>query len=431
MALHPIPTLADSKETKVEWKVYQTRQPTRQELHQWWPVNRRKRDHNLALVLGPGANLLVLNANRKNGVDGVATLKRRGLVVLPTPTILTPSDGLAYCFKLPDRQRYPSPFCTYIYPPGYEGLEFRGSGGYQLIPPSRVNGKPYQFVRPWTLERLRDLADLPDWLLKAWLALDAAEAAQLPSQRPKARLHPAKTSSAPTPDTSTITTVLSADEINETADVDTLLHCTADGRVIHDGIDLYEQECAEVLCLQMDLSVDALGSGQPFLCPLPGHREMEPSASWLRTESGHYLWRDWHRRSGHEYFTVPEIFASLTSRVVGPLPNPSRMVWRLRLMVEQGWLAPEPVRMPPVPEGVSNDVRRYCEGFRLLVACKSCHPKTVPQAATPFSRSFAARWCGIPNGSVWAAHQEAMRRDLIVFAGLQRGQPLYRPGKDE
>jgi hypothetical protein len=128
---------------------------------------------------------------------------------------------------------------------------------------------------------------------------------------------------------------------------------------------------------------------------------------------------------------VPEVFAALTSGVVKPLPKPSRMVWRLRLMVEEGWLTPEPVRMKPVPDDASEPLRRYCEGFRFLVMCKSCHPKTVPNAATPFARSFAAHWCGIPKGSIWALQQEAIQRDLIVFAGIYKGQALFRPGKDE
>ena len=107
------------------------------------------------------------------------------------------------------------------------------------------------------------------------------------------------------------------------------------------------------------------------------------------------------------------------------------MAWRLRLMVEEGWLAPEPVRMKPVPDDASDLLRHYCEGFRFLVACKSCHPKTPPNAATPFARAFASYWCGIPKGSIWALQQEAIRRGLIVFAGIYKGQALYRPGKDE
>jgi hypothetical protein len=181
----------------------------------------------------------------------------------------------------------------------------------------------------------------------------------------------------------------------------------------------------------MELSLDSLDDGRPFLCHLPGHRERNPSASWIKTATGYYVYRDWHQRSGEPLFTVPDLFAALTSGVVRSLPKPSRMAWRLRLMVEEGWLVPELVRMRAVPADASDLLRRYCEGFRLLVACKSCHPKTLPNAATEFSRSFAASWCSIPKGSVWSTHQEAIERDLLVFAGMYKGQALYRPGKDE
>jgi hypothetical protein len=101
--------------------------------------------------------------------------------------------------------------------------------------------------------------------------------------------------------------------------------------------------------------------------------------------------------------------------------------YRLR----RGWLTPEPVRMKPVPDDASDLLRHYCEGFRFLVACKSCHPQTVPNAATVFAPAFAALWCGLRKGSIWSAHQEALARDLIVFAGIYKKQALYLPGKDE
>jgi hypothetical protein len=121
---------------------------------------------------------------------------------------------------------------------------------------------------------------------------------------------------------------------------------------------VWERECAEAVCLRTDLAVDALDDGYSFLCRLPGHREHEPSATWVKTDTGYYLYKYWHHRSGHLLFTVPDLFAALTSGVVEPLPKPSRMAWRLRLMVEEGWLTPEPVRMRPVPDDASDLLRR-------------------------------------------------------------------------
>jgi hypothetical protein len=202
-------------------------------------------------------------------------------------------------------------------------------------------------------------------------------------------------------------------------------------RVFVDGFDVCERECAEAVCGRWDLPVSSLDDGRPFFCRLPGHRESDPSATWFKTPSGYYLYKDWHPRSRHGLYTVPEAFAALTSGVVQRLPDPSRMAWRLRLMVEEGWLTPLPVRMRALPDDASEPLRRYCEGFRFLVACKSCHPKTLPNAGTQFTQSFAAMWCGLARGSTWALQQEALQQDLLVFAGIHKGQALYRLGKDE
>jgi hypothetical protein len=203
-------------------------------------------------------------------------------------------------------------------------------------------------------------------------------------------------------------------------------------RVFVDGFDMHERECAEAVCSRLEVSVDALDDGRPFHCRLPGHGpDHDPSASWYQSPAGYYLYVDWHKRSQERSYTVPEVFAALTSRVVQRLPKSSRMAWRLRLMVEEGWLTPDPVPMKPLPDDASDLLRRYCEGFRFLVMCKSCHPKTAPNAATPFAKAFAASWCGIPKGSIWATHQEAVQKDLLVFAGIYKRHMLYRPGKDE
>jgi hypothetical protein len=98
--------------------------------------------------------LLGLNINIKNGHDGHATLQRLGWTIPPTPTIRTPSGGLCHCFKIPDPQLYPFPFGTHVHPDGYPGLEFRGAGGYQLVPTSRTPEGAYEFVPPWTSGRI-------------------------------------------------------------------------------------------------------------------------------------------------------------------------------------------------------------------------------------------------------------------------------------
>jgi hypothetical protein len=440
----PIPCRDGTKHAAHGWERFQREDPTRVDLHRWW-TGKRQNNENIALILGPkpGGNLLFLNVNIKHGHDGPATLRRLGWKIPETPTIATPSGGRAHAFKVPDPQLYPFPFNTHVHPTGYEGLEFRGAAAYQLVPTSRTPEGVYTFVPPWTLEQFRaDLADLPGAILQAWVRLDRgakfsrdfgpanignprkpASAAGLPTDlshpQPKphkrSQVRPAPQAQATTPNYTTITTRLSTDEC----------------RLFVDGFDLRERECAEVVCGRLDVPVSSLDDGRPFLCRLPGHRERDPSAMWGKSSTGYYLYKDWHQRSGEPVYTVPEVYAALTTGVVKAWPKPSRMVWRLRLMVEEGWLTPEPVRMKPVPDDASDLLRHYCEGFRLLVACKSCHPQTAPNAATVFAPSFAALWCGLRKGSIWSAHQEALSRDLIVFAGIYKKQALYLPGKDE
>jgi Bifunctional DNA primase/polymerase, N-terminal len=440
----PIPCQAGTKHARVSWTRFQARPPTHVELHRWWTGTRRS-NANVALVLGPppGGNVLALNINIKHGHDGHATLQRLGWTLPPTPTIRTPSGGLCPFFQVPDRQRYPFPFHTHVHPDGYPGLEFRGAGGYQLVPTSRTPDGAYRWRPPWTLDRFRDdLAALPEPILQAWIALDrgakfsrvmrtaspdkalkAGSTADRPPSptdasppRPQTPSQSQAPRAAPTPPSlPTITTRLSAEG----------------ERVFVNGFDVREQACAEALCRRLDLPVDWLAGGWPFPCRLPGHGpDHHPSATWYKTPSGFYIYKDWHRRGPHGLYTLPEVFAAITSRVVKRLPGPSRMAWRLRLMVEEGWLVPEPVRMRAMADEASPLLQRYCAGFALLIACKSCHPETRPHAATVFAKGFAARWCGIPEGSIWGVHQEALQRDLLVFAGVYKNQILYRPGKD-
>jgi hypothetical protein len=158
----------------------------------------------------------------------------------PIPEVITPSGGRAYLFKVPG---LPHPFRLHNYPKGWKGLELRGAGAIQVMPPSRLPNGRYRFADGWTLEQLMgDLADLPPWLLERWIALDArapnlardgsatagqtrnpAPAAELPSDLPppsspshtRGRVPPAPMPKATTTTLTTITTPLSADDYTD------------------------------------------------------------------------------------------------------------------------------------------------------------------------------------------------------------------------
>ena len=214
MAFHTIPTRPQDKALALrrgQRKTYERRCPTEQEVRAWWT---REPGYNVALLLGPDCRLLILNVNQKHGHDGLGTLKRKGLVIREdlTPTILTPHDGMAYCFKPPDREQFSYPFRTHVVVPDYPGIELRGAGGYQLVPPSSVKattrdpGGDYRFAMPWTAAHLfSECPEMPDWLLELWLACDRHQHPAQPRSRtkptapqPTRRTRPSRSRTAPT-----------------------------------------------------------------------------------------------------------------------------------------------------------------------------------------------------------------------------------------
>jgi hypothetical protein len=428
----PLPTIRKIPTRK--WKSLQSRQLTAQEMHEAWPP---KGDANVALVCGPAAHVLVLNVNVKNRVDGRILLQQRGLQIPPTPEVITPSGGRAYLFKMPD---LPHPFRLHNYPKGWKGLELRGAGAIQVMPPSRLPNGSYRFADGWTLDQLMvDLADLPPWLLERWITLDAralnlardesatagqtrnpAPAAALPADlslpsspshiRPRVRPAPMPKATATT--LTTITTSLSADDYTDFEAGE---------------VEIHDQECAAHVCGLVRLEVASLEGRWPFLCVLPGHRESTPSATWFKTNSGHFLYHDWHVRSGDEFWPVPDVFAAMVTGQVKRLPRPSRKTWRLRLMVEAGLLDPYPVEMKPVPDDMPRLLRHFCERFRYLCACKWTYQERAP---TMFSDAFAAGWCGIREGSIWKLRRLALLHGFMVVARDDDGRLVYLPGKE-
>ena len=190
---------------------------------------------------------------------------------------------------------------------------------------------------------------------------------------------------------------------------------------------MQDRECAEHVSRKVGLDVGRLDDGQSFLCILPGHRERTPSATWFQTNSGHYIYHDWHVRSGHAYYPVPDVFAALVTGKPKSLPKPSRKTWRLRLMIEAGLLDPYPVAMKPFPDDMPKLLRHFCERFQYLCACKWTYQERAP---TMFSDEFAAGWCGIREGSIWKLRGLALAHGFIVAARDDEGRLVYLPGKD-
>jgi hypothetical protein len=134
--------------------------------------------------------------------------------------------------------------------------------------------------------------------------------------------------------------------------------------------------------------------GGNFACPVPGHAEANPSASLYWNDNGELVFRDWHRRSGKEFWALSEVYAACVSgRLVTDadglartLSAASMATWSLRLLIVAKRLEPYPVELPPLPDGAPASVVRLYDGLTLLFGGKWAYEPGQP---TMFTRSFA------------------------------------------
>jgi hypothetical protein len=174
------------------------------------------------------------------------------------------------------------------------------------------------------------------------------------------------------------------------------------------------------------LGVPTARVGQSFLCVLPGHEEAHPSASlhW-DPKTGALQYCDWHARSGVDWYTLPDVRASLAFRQAIRLRGPSVATWQLRLLVEARILEPYPVSGRPLPPEVRPAVRKVYEGFLFLLGCKWWH---TPQAPTTFSWRFAAAWCGLGASHVGEAMHWLLAQGFLRQVGTYQRTALFVPG---
>ncbi|MEA3276573.1 MAG: bifunctional DNA primase/polymerase [Pseudomonadota bacterium] len=125
----------------------------------WWA------EHPSALIgmpTGDASGLWVLDVDNKNGVDGAETLYQleRAHGELPgTVQALTPTGGQHIYFALPNDGEIRNS-AGKLGP----GLDVRGSGGYVILPPSRANGRGYEWEASCDPDEGAMLARAPEWL---------------------------------------------------------------------------------------------------------------------------------------------------------------------------------------------------------------------------------------------------------------------------
>jgi hypothetical protein len=117
------------------------------QIEAWWT-----KDPSLNVAIAT-EGLLVLDIDPQ-GKSWLETIEQRDL--LHGPITLTPRKGSHYWFRQNGVELHNTAGKI------SEGVDTRANGGYVLVPPSVVNGKPYRWV-----EDLDDTLPLPpDWLLK-------------------------------------------------------------------------------------------------------------------------------------------------------------------------------------------------------------------------------------------------------------------------
>ena len=132
-----------------EWREYQTRRPTEEELARW-----KQSPGNFAIITGRVSEVFVLDVD---GPAGEASLK--GKAIPPTWMVRT-GKGRHIYFQYPG---FPVECRTGILP----GIDIRGSGGYVVAPGSvHISGKRYEWVPGLSPADLPEPAEPPEWLVE-------------------------------------------------------------------------------------------------------------------------------------------------------------------------------------------------------------------------------------------------------------------------
>jgi hypothetical protein len=130
-----IPMRPDTKRPYIEWKEYQQRIASEEEINEWfaaWP------DALLGVVTGAISGIVIVDADSEE-----ADQQAHALGFTRTPTVVRTKRGKHYYFAHPRDGKWRGPRAgnnvrqTNPDWPRVDGLDFRGDGSYALLPPSK------------------------------------------------------------------------------------------------------------------------------------------------------------------------------------------------------------------------------------------------------------------------------------------------------
>lgn len=156
-----IPIHAHTKKPAIEWKEYQSRQPTEEEVEAWWATWPHA---NIAIITGHLSGVVIVDCDNERALAAAKELGFESPISVRTRHgrhfyWAHPRDGTYFGNRAGSNSRG-------VDWPKVPGLDFRGDGGYALLPPS----KSYS----WEIAAAHDFDDMPEW--SAWKAPPAPPA---------------------------------------------------------------------------------------------------------------------------------------------------------------------------------------------------------------------------------------------------------------
>jgi len=131
MGLSVIPVRSNSKIPATKWLEYQSRLPSVDEINQWWG----REDYNIGIVTGAVSGIMVIDCDSPSAITAFLELYKGD-----APRVRTPR-GMHFFFK------YEEGMQNSVRVAGYD-LDIRADGGYVVAPPSIINNRLYEFIKP-------------------------------------------------------------------------------------------------------------------------------------------------------------------------------------------------------------------------------------------------------------------------------------------
>ena len=146
-----IPIKPDAKRPAIKWLEYQDRQPTEEEVEEWWT---KWPNHDIAIVTGALSGVVVVDCDNEEASHAAFDAGMRSVIKVKTKRgshlyFTHPRDGI----RRGPRAGVNSRGADW---PKINGLDFRGDGSYAVLPPS----KGYVWDYP---QNVFDWDEMPKW----------------------------------------------------------------------------------------------------------------------------------------------------------------------------------------------------------------------------------------------------------------------------